>query len=413
MYKRFEAAVEREIVPSSVAPQFVGLDPVIARIRGQSRRNQQEGDQSDSDFCHAQLLQALHLHQPRFKGNSIVLDRNFTVFPNPPRLLACIPGKEIRVPSRCRSTAPCRPGSGLKLDQSIDPQSGSWRILFAVAMGVLLAAFFATGNARAAFEEITRFLTLQGKPEPASPAVLSDHELASLERKSPQQQAEVLLERAVNHYEGANDQIAARVEGWWGKLKFTPQFNALITTALNSNDLRVRAAGIELDLAAMGAIKSPATIERLALQAGSGPRSQRVWALWELGLLGNRGVEPERVNEILVSQLHDPDPEVRHWAVEGLAYLGTNETIAPLLQAFHDDASPMVRERAACSLAQSGMLTQEQRRSVIPHLLDYADDASLDAQTHGWVYQALRDITGQSLPNDTASWRSWYDANRG
>ena len=42
-----------------------------------------------------------------------------------------------------------RPGSDLKLDQSIDPQSGSWRVLFAVAAGILLAAFFATGNARA------------------------------------------------------------------------------------------------------------------------------------------------------------------------------------------------------------------------------------------------------------------------
>ena len=86
-----------------------------------------------------------------------------------------------------------QPGSGLKQDQSIDPQSGSWRVLFAVAAGIMLAAFFATGNARAAFEEITRFLTLQGKPEPASPAVLSEHELASLDRKSPQQQAEALL----------------------------------------------------------------------------------------------------------------------------------------------------------------------------------------------------------------------------
>src|SRR6478752_3709894 len=305
-----------------------------------------------------------------------------------------------------------QPGSGLKLDQSIDPQSGSWRVLFAVAVGILLAAFFATGNARAAFVQITRFLSLQGKPEPASPAVLSDHEIESLERKSPQQQAEALLERAVNHYEGANDQIAARVEGWWGKLKFTPRFNSLITTALNSNDLRVRATGIELDLVAMGAIKSPAAVERLATQAQDGPRAQRVWALWELGLLGNRGVEPQRVSEILVGQLQDPDPEVRHWAVEGLAYLGTNETIAPLLKEFHDDSSAMVRERAACSLAQSGMLTQEQRRSVIPQLLEYADDSALDAQTHGWVYQALRDITGQSLPNDSSPWRSWYEANR-
>jgi hypothetical protein len=304
-----------------------------------------------------------------------------------------------------------RPGSDLKLDRSIDPQSGSWRVLFAVAAGILLAAFFATGNARATFEEITKFLTLQGKPEAASPAKLSDHEIESLERETPQQQAELLLERAVNHYEGANDQIAARVEGWWGKLKFTPRFNSLITTALNSNDLRVRAAGIELDLTAMGAIKSPATVERLAQQAQNGPRSQRVWALWEVGLLGNRGVVPERANEILVSQLRDPDPEVRHWAVEGLAYLGTNESIAPLLQEFHDDPSPMVRERAGCSLAQSGMLTQEQRHSVVPHLLDYADDSSLDAQTHGWVYQALRDITGQNLPNDSSSWRSWYSTS--
>jgi hypothetical protein len=305
-----------------------------------------------------------------------------------------------------------RAGSSLKLDQSIDPQSGSWRILFAVAAGIMLAGFFVTGNARATFAEITRFLTLQGKPEPASPAVLSEHEIENLDRQTPQQQSEVLLERAINHYEGANDQVALRVEGWWGKLKFTPEFNSLITTALNSNDLRVRAAGIELDLAAMGAIKSPATVERLALHAQNGPTSQRVWAIWELGLLGNRGVEPQRVNEILVSQLQDSDPEVRHWAVEGLAYLGTDETIAPLLKAFHDDASPLVRERAACSLAQSGMLTQEQRHTVIPQLLDFADDASLDAQTHGWVYQALRDITGQSLPNDSSSWRSWYSNSR-
>ena len=284
--------------------------------------------------------------------------------------------------------------------------------MFAVAVGIVPAGFFATGNARAAFDQIARFLTLQGKPEPASPAVLSEHEIENLDHETPQKQAEILLERAVNHYEGANDQIAVRVEGWWGKLKFTPQFNSLITTALNSSDLRVRAAGIELDLAAMGAIKSPATIERLAQHAENGPSSQRVWALWELGLLGNRGVEPQRVNEILVSQLQDPDPEVRHWAVEGLAYLGTNETIAPLLKTFHDDTSAMVRERAACSLAQSGMLTQEQRRSVIPQLLEYADDAALDAQTHGWVYQALRDITGQTLPNDSSSWKSWYETNR-
>lgn len=311
-------------------------------------------------------------------------------------------------PAQVPEYGAARATSSLKLDQSIDPQSGSWRVLLAVAVGITLAGWLSSNQARAAFQDIAGFLTLQGKPEPASPAVLSEHEIENLDQQTPQRQAEVLLERAVNHYEGANDQIAARVEGWWGKLKFTPQFNSLMTAALNSNDLRVRAAGIELDLAAMGAVKSPATVEHLAQQAANGAQSERVWALWELGLLGNRGVEPQRVNEILVSQLQDSDPEVRRWAVEGLAYLGTNETIAPLLKTFHDDTSALVRERAACSLAQSGMLTQEQRRGIIPQLLDYADDASLDAQTHAWVYQVLRDITGQTLPNDSSSWRGWY-----
>src|SRR5271165_4222956 len=95
-----------------------------------------------------------------------------------------------------------RPDSVLKLDHSIDPQSGSWRVLFAVAIGVMLAGFFATGNARAALDEVARLFTLQGKLEPASPAVLSEHEIENLDRQTPQQQAEVLLERAVNHYEG-------------------------------------------------------------------------------------------------------------------------------------------------------------------------------------------------------------------
>ena len=112
------------------------------------------------------------------------------------------------------------------------------------------------------------FLPCKANRSRLLPPCFPNTRLRSLDRKTPQQQAEILLERAVNHYEGANDQIAARVEGWWGKLKFTPQFNSLITTALNSNDLRVRAAGIELDLAAMGAIKSPATIERSGAAGG-------------------------------------------------------------------------------------------------------------------------------------------------
>jgi len=71
-----------------------------------------------------------------------------------------------------------------------------------------------------------------------------------------------------------------------------------------------------------------------------------------------------------------------------------------------------IEERAACGLAQSGMLNREQRRTALPRLLDYAEDPSLDSDTHKWVFQALRDITGQTLPHDAAAWRQWYDSRR-
>jgi HEAT repeats len=296
----------------------------------------------------------------------------------------------------------------------IEPGGGSWRMLGAAAAGILLAMLLlGTRTARAAWQEIAQLLSLQGKPEPASANVLSEHEIEVLDRMSPQSQAGLLLERSINHYRGANDQIAARVNNWRGKIRLDNRLNNLFMTALNSDDLRVRAAAIEVDLAARDLEKSAATVDRLEPDARSGEQGPRANALWDLGLLGNRGVEPERATQILLSSIHDSNVNVRYWAVEGLSYLGTDETIAPLLQVFHDDASPMIRERAACGLAQSGMLSEKQRRSAVPQLLDFADDASLDAETHKWVYQALRDITGQSLPHDPAAWRNWYSANNG
>jgi hypothetical protein len=86
--------------------------------------------------------------------------------------------------------------------------------------------------------------------------------------------------------------------------------------------------------------------------------------------------------------------------------------IEPLLRIFHDDPSPMIRERAACSLAQSGMLNRGQRMTAVPTLIEFSGDMALDEQTRNWVFQALRDITGQSLPKDPAAWRGWYERQR-
>ena len=244
----------------------------------------------------------------------------------------------------------------------------------------------------------------------ASASVLSEHEIDALDSMTPQNQAELLLERSINHYRGANTQISARVDGWRGQITLSPRLNGLFTTAINSDDLTVRAAGLEVDIAARDLEKTSSTVDRLEPDARDGAQGLRANALWDLGLLGNRGVEPERVVRILLSSLRDDNVNVRYWAVEGLAYLGTDETIAPLLETFRYDPSPTIRERAACGLAQSGMLNEKQRRTAVPRLLDFADEAALDPQTRSWVFQALRDITGQSLPQDSGAWRRWYEA---
>ncbi len=279
--------------------------------------------------------------------------------------------------------------------------------------GVILAVLVVnTGSAGAAWEHVAEFLSLQGKPEPASANVLSEHHLETLDSMPPQSQAEFLLERSINHYAGANEQIEARVGAWRAKIELTPRLNGLFMMAINSDDLRVRAAGIEVNIVGRGLEKNLETLERLEPIARSGDQGPRANALWDLGLIGNRGVAPRRVARILLASVHDENVNVRYWAVEGLAYLGTDETIEPLLDIFRDDRSPVIRERAACSLAQSGMLSRQQRHTAVPRFLDYAGDYSLDDRTRGWVFQALRDITGQNLPRDPAAWRRWHDGQR-
>jgi HEAT repeat protein len=280
------------------------------------------------------------------------------------------------------------------------------------AAAFLLGTFAAgSGSLRAAWEPIARVIGLDHQRTPASANVLSEHELETLDEIPPQRQAERLLERSINHYGGANDAIAARVDGWRGQITLTGRLDQLFRTAINSDDLTVRVAGIEVGIAARNLVKNVSTVDRLEPLARDGEQGIRVNALWDLALIGNRGVEQDRVFGLLMASVHDQNESIRYWAVEGLAYLATDVAIAPLLEIFHDDPSPAIRERAACGLAQSGMFSAMQRRTAVPRLLEFADDGALDAETRTWVFQALRDITGQSLPHDAQAWRHWNAAS--
>ena len=246
---------------------------------------------------------------------------------------------------------------------------------------------------------------VSGSPAPMSAARKAEYE--ELSRLSPQQQAEHLLDRALHHHEDSLDLIPQYVDGWRGRLQETDRLFDLVLSALKSDDLSVRTAAVEIDLAANNLNKSPQSVARLLQQIRKDPVN-RPLALWRLGALGNRGVEPQTVLANLLAYAHDPKEKTRYWAVEGLAMLGTDDAIDPLLDRFAHDPSPRVRERAACSLAKSGMLTKDQRLAAVPDLLNFLDDDSLDSATRGWVYAALRVITGAPLGNDANAWRNWW-----
>jgi HEAT repeat protein len=230
-----------------------------------------------------------------------------------------------------------------------------------------------------------------------------------LDGMEPQKQAEALLEQAVQHSAVAVDQISIRAAGWPGQVQWTPQIASLSTAALNSDDLRVRQSGVEVELAAYGLTRTPASLDYVLNLTDSTDHAQKVWALWAAGLLANRGVEPEHVVSVLAIHLNDEDVDSRRWATESLALTGTDGSLQLLLAAMHADPSPVIRERATCGIASSGLFTQEQRMTAVPRLISYSEDPSLDAQTHAWVFQALGDITHQQFGNDTASWRHWYE----
>jgi len=251
-------------------------------------------------------------------------------------------------------------------------------------------------------------LPVPGHPVPADHGQLSEHNIEWVMTQPPQTQAEFLLGAAINHDHGATDMINKMVDGWHGKLHYTQRFDDLQMTALYSNDLRVRAAAIEINLAVYNLSKTEDAADRLMASAEKAP-NYRPFATWELGMLANRGVEADKIHDFLRGFIHDPNQKTRYWTVEGLAHLGTDDTIKDFLDVFRNDPSLEVRERAGCSLAKSGMLTREQRMLAVPGLIDLAYDPSLDATTRSWVYQALREITNERLGNDPATWRNWYD----
>jgi hypothetical protein len=225
-----------------------------------------------------------------------------------------------------------------------------------------------------------------------------------------QAEAEQLLQRLAAGDAGAADEVLVKSAAWTGKTQRTSTGVQWITAALNLPDLHAREAAIQAELALDGVTRDESGLRMLEQAAGN--PSQRAWALWMLGALGNRGVHPGHAAKVIEAYLSDPEVDVRASAVNGLALIGTDETIPMMLDRFRNDPSPVVQERAACALAEAGMYTHEQRMTAAANLVAWLDDSLISRQQRAWTLQALRDISGQNLGVDSAAWRTWYEGTR-
>ncbi|MFI5059711.1 MAG: HEAT repeat domain-containing protein [Candidatus Acidiferrum sp.] len=223
-----------------------------------------------------------------------------------------------------------------------------------------------------------------------------------------QDQAEELLERAIGHDQRALDLFEQNVEGWVGHIRLTDRMKQLERRSEYSSDLRVRYANADINLTLDGWQKNEQAAVMLIERARTDSK-YRAAAVYFLGMLAGRGIAYEKIHPVLLDYAkHDPDAYVRQWAVEGMRYLGKDETLDELFESFTQDPSNNVRDRAGCNLSDCGNFTRVQRMRVVPKFLALVSDPGTNGQMRSWSFLALHEITDENLPADAQAWRTWY-----
>jgi hypothetical protein len=245
----------------------------------------------------------------------------------------------------------------------------------------------------------------------ASQATLPDNRASVASRpagdSTKQTEAEALLQKVAAGDDAAAEEVLDESDSWKGKTQRTSTADQLLNVSLNSGSLHTRQASLQAELAMDGVERNEAGLDRL--EPALKDPSQRVWALWMTGAMGNRGIDPMRAAIMISAYLQDSDVNTRVAAVNAFSLLGTDATIPLVLDRFFNDSSPAVQERAACGLAQSGMYTHEQRMTAATSLVNQLDSPKLSAQQHAWALQALRDISGKNLGMNSSDWQQWLD----
>jgi hypothetical protein len=242
---------------------------------------------------------------------------------------------------------------------------------------------------------------------PVAYSPLTDVDVQRLQGLSEQEQAEELMERAIQHDLRALDLFEQNL-GNYHNLTRTAYMNQLEDRSRYSTDLRVRYANADLNLALDGLPKTKSSADQLIMLAQADPE-HRPYSVYHMGMLAGRGVDYDRLYPILADYAkNDANPQVRQWAVEGMRYLGTDEALEQLFDSFTHDPSDAVRDRAGCNVSDCGNFMRKQRMRMAPKLIELAADPQTTPKMRNWTFLALREITDRTLPADASAWQNWY-----
>ena len=248
----------------------------------------------------------------------------------------------------------------------------------------------------------------QPPPKRVFAGPMTDADAARITASPAQDQAEELLERAIEHDSRALELFEQNVEGWLGKINMSDRMRQLEYRSEYSSDLRVRYANADINLTLEGWQKNEQAADLLIERAKTDPR-YRAAAVYYLGMLAGRGVAYDKIHPVLLNYAKfDRDPVVRQWAVEGMRYLGKDEALDELWVSFTHDPAMHVRDRAGCNISDCGNFTRRQRMRMVPKFLELLQDSSATPQMRGWCFMALREITEANVPNDPQAWQDWY-----
>ena len=240
---------------------------------------------------------------------------------------------------------------------------------------------------------------------------LTDDDVQRIQQLPMQDQAEELLERAIEHDPRALDLFEQNIGSpdWLGKIKLTERMKELERRSEFSSDLRVRYANADLNLSMDGWQKNDEGADALIERARSDAH-YRASAVYFMGMMAGRGVAYDRLYPVLLEYAkHDPDSIVRVWAVEGMRYLGTDEALDQLFDSFVNDPSDQVRNRAGCNVSDCGNFKRAQRMRMVPSLISLTQDPNTTPQIRNWSFLALHEITDANVANDASAWQNWYD----